>query len=249
MRTLLLSLVFVVCLIAAGVAFTPLGFVLERSGAGNAGAGWAQAEGTLMEGRISGLHVAGQPIGDVNLKLHPMSLLTLAPKYDVQWGGAGSSGSGVITISQSSISAEDLRLQQNVSAIEGLALPVRAIGGTLRLTGGEIQLTRSGCDHAAGELTTDVLTRAAQQYGRQFGSIDGPLTCIEGNILTSLNGLSERGDTVRVDTETSISGASALNVVIETMDSDVMFALSQSDFVREGEAWIYHYETGGVLSQ
>lgn len=243
MRTIFLTLLFLVVLIAGLVAYTPLGFVLERSGLGRTGAGWAQAEGTIMEGRISGLHMSGQPVGDVNLKLRPISLLTLSPKYDVQWGGAGGNGSGVVTITQDSLLAEDLRLQQNVSAIEGLALPVRAIGGTVRLTGASIKLTRAGCERAAGTISTDVLSRLAQQYGREFGAVAGPLSCANGDIQTDLQGISERGDKVSVTARTSLLGQAFFDVAIETFDSDVMLALSQTDFQRQGDAWLYHYET------
>ncbi|MBR9835534.1 MAG: type II secretion system protein N [Alphaproteobacteria bacterium] len=249
MRTLILTLVFVLALIAGLVAFTPLGFVLERSGLARTGAGWAQVEGTIMQGRISGLHVSGQPVGDVNLKLRPISLLTLSPQYDVQWGGAGGSGSGLITMTQNSLLAEELRLQQNISSIEGLALPVRAIGGTVRLTGASIKLTRTGCERAAGTITTDVLSRFAQQYGRQFGAVQGPLACKNGEVVADLEGRSERGDRLSVAARGSLLGSAVFDAVIETRDTEVMLALSQTEFQRDGDSWRYHYETTGGIGQ
>ena len=95
-RFLVLAIFFLLAVIVAAIALTPLGFVMARSGVGNAGAGWAQVQGTLLEGRIDGLHVNGQPIGDVSVKLRPFTLLSLAPQYDVQWGGAGGQGAGLV---------------------------------------------------------------------------------------------------------------------------------------------------------
>ncbi|MEL6862068.1 MAG: type II secretion system protein N, partial [Pseudomonadota bacterium] len=87
MRTLFFLILFVLILIGGLVAYTPLGFVLGQSGIGGLGVGWAKTDGTLLQGRISGLYAGTQPIGDVSLKLRPLSLLTLQPSYDVQWGG------------------------------------------------------------------------------------------------------------------------------------------------------------------
>jgi len=248
-RFLVLIILFLAAAIAAAIAFTPLGFVMARSGAGGAGAGWAQVQGTLLNGRIDGLHVNGQPVGDVSLKLRPLSLLSFAPQYDVQWGGAGGQGTGVIKISKGRIEASELRLQQKISAIEGLAAPVRAMGGTLRLADGAIALTPVGCESAAGQISTDALSLAAEQYGREFGMITGPLTCIDQDIVLALTGLSERGDSVKVDARTSLLGEALFEVAIETRDSEVSFALSQVGFTLQDGSWRYRYEQQGRLSQ
>ena len=54
MRRLLLLIVFVIVLIGALISYTPLGFVLNQSGAGAAGIGWAKVAGPIAKGRISG---------------------------------------------------------------------------------------------------------------------------------------------------------------------------------------------------
>ena len=93
-RGLVLLILGAAVLVVGLVAFTPLGFVLERSGLANVGAGWAQAEGSLLKGRIGGLHVRGQAVGDVVATLRPLSLLKGQAVYDVQWAGAGGRGTG-----------------------------------------------------------------------------------------------------------------------------------------------------------
>ena len=248
-RFLTLAILFLAAAIAAVVAFTPLGFVMSRSGAGNAGVGWAQVQGTLLNGRIDGLHVNGQPVGDVSLELRPLSLLSFAPKYDVQWGGAGGQGTGTVKISKGRLEASELRLQQKISAIEGLAAPVRAMGGTLRLTDGAIALTPIGCENATGQISTDSLSLAAEQYGREFGLISGPLDCVDQDIVLVLTGLSERGDNVKVNARTSLLGEALFEVAVETRDSEVSFALSQVGFILQDGSWLYRYEQQGRLSQ
>jgi len=237
-RFLLLSVVFLVAAICAAIAFTPLGFVLERSGLAQMGAGWAQSEGTLMRGRISGLHVQGQMVGDVSLKLRPMSLLRFSPTYDVQWGGAGGRGTGTIALSGQTLIATDVTLQQSLSSLEGLAQPVRAIGGDVRLDNGAMTIDRVGCKSASGTISTDALSKFAAQYGRQFGNLSGPLGCDTGNVMLTLSGRSEAAETVDILARTSFLGQSSFDVKVGTQDGEVRFLLSQLGFV----------ESGGVLT-
>lgn len=234
-RFLLLSIIFLTAAACAAIAFTPLGFVLDRSGLSKMGAGWAQSEGTLLKGRVSGLHVQGQMVGDVSLKLRPMSLLSLSPTYDVQWGGAGGRGTGVIALKGETLVASEIVLQQKLTSVEGLAAPVRAIGGDVRLDDGAMTVSRAGCEAASGTISTDALSKAAAQYGRQFGTLSGPLACADGKVLVDLMGRSEAGDRVNVAAQTSLLGQSNFEVEVETQDGEVRFLLAQIGFVeRDG---------------
>ncbi len=248
-RTLFLIVVFLIGAVVSAVAFTPLGFVLEKSGAAGAGAGWAQAQGTMLNGKIYGLHIGGQPIGDVSLRLRPVSLLSLAPEFDMQWGGAGGQGAGVLSVSTGRVAVRELRAQQKISSIEGLTAPVRAIGGTLRLTDAAFIITPNGCESASGQISTDAVSKAAEQYGRQFGLVEGALSCIENDVAMSLNGQSERGDKVHVDGRSSLLGESELNAAIVTQDSEIVLALSQVGFVLRDGVWRYRYQQRGRLGQ
>ena len=71
MRRLILLIVFIVVLIGALIAYTPLGYVLNQSGASAAGVGWAKVDGTISKGKLSGLYIDTQPFVDVNLQLRP----------------------------------------------------------------------------------------------------------------------------------------------------------------------------------
>lgn len=239
MRKLLLLLVFVLVLAASLLAFTPLGFVLSQSGIGGAGVGWAKADGTLLKGRISGLYVGSQPLGDVSLSLRPASLLSLRPAYDIQWGGAGGRGTGVITLSRSALTGSDIRMQQEIGALEGLAPPVRAMGGSLRLNDGTFRLTQTGCESASGTLSTNTLTTLAAQYGRQFGEVAGPISCDGGAFIVEMAGESAVGDRVEIDARAAIAGQSDFAVEAETQDTQIIIALQQVGFVRENGRFVY----------
>lgn len=248
MRKFLMLILFILVLIAGLFAFTPLGFVLSQSGVSNLGVGWAKADGTLMNGRISGFYVGTQPIGDVSLELRPLSLFSLAPSYDVQWSGAGGQGTAVLKFSRSALAAEDVRMRQEIGALEGLEPAVRAMGGTLDIDDGAFRLTQSGCDTASGELSTNALTTLAAQYGRQFGGIAGPISCDAGAFVVAMEGQSDAGDQVKIDARAALTGSGDFATRVRTQDTQIILALTQIGFVREDGEFIYRQSRSAGLA-
>ncbi|MEM7328908.1 MAG: type II secretion system protein N [Pseudomonadota bacterium] len=244
MRKLLLLVLFVIMLVFGVFAFTPLGFVLSQSGAGGLGAGWAKADGTLMRGRISGLYVGTQPIGDVSLKLRPLSLLSLRPSYDIQWGGAGGQGTAVLTLSRQALTGTDVRMRQEIGALEGLDPAVRAMGGSLDISNGTFRLTQTGCEAASGQLSTNTLSTLAAQYGRQFGEISGPISCDNGAFVLAMEGTSEADDRVVIDARAALTGQGEFSTRVQTRDAQIIIALTQIGFVRENGEFVYRQARG-----
>jgi len=239
MRKLFMLIVFIIVLGGSLIAFTPLGFVLNQSGVSALGVGWAKADGTLMRGRISGFFVGTQPIGDVSLELKPMSLLSLAPKYDVQWSGAGGQGTADLTISRSALTAENVRMRQEIGALEGLEPAVRAMGGTLDIENGGFRLTQMGCETATGTMSTSALSTLAAQYGRQFGDISGPISCDAGSFVLSMEGRSDSGDQVNIDARAAMTGDGDFATRVQTNDTQIILALTQIGFAREDGGFVY----------
>ena len=239
MRRLFLLVLFVLVLFGGVIAFTPLGFILGQSGAGGLGVGWAKADGTLLKGRISGLYAGTQPIGDVTLELRPLSLLTLRPSYDIQWGGAGGQGTAVLTLSRRALIGEDVRMRQEIGALEGLDPAVRAMGGSLDVSNGAFRLTQSGCESASGQMSTNTLTTLAAQYGRQFGEIAGPISCENGAFVLAMEGSSPSNDRVMIDARASLAGQGEFATRVQTQDAQIIIALTQIGFARENGEFVY----------
>jgi len=239
MRRLFLLILFVVVLIGGLFAFTPLGFVLGQSGVGGLGVGWAKVDGTLTKGRISGLYVGTQPIGDVSLELRPLSLLSLQPSYNVQWGGAGGQGTAILTLSRSALTGKDLRMRQEIGALEGLDPAVRAMGGSLDVSDAAFRLTQTGCESASGTISTNTLTSLAAQYGRQFGQVSGPISCDTGAFIIALEGASNADDRVYVDARAALTGQSEFSTRVQTQDAQIIIALTQIGFERRNGEFVY----------
>ncbi|MDJ0920785.1 MAG: type II secretion system protein N [Henriciella sp.] len=247
MKTLILTIIFVLTLALSALLFTPLGFVLSRIGLGSAGIGWAQAEGTLRKGRVDGLFLPGQFVGDVSLELRPLSILYGGLAYDVQWGGASGRGTGVLELRPSRIKGREMRAQLQISAIEGLAPIVRAAGGDVRLQAGSFELSRTGCEAAGGRLTSDVLSRAAQSYGREFGPVEGRLSCENGQFVLDAEGQSQSGDELELDARASLFGAAQVDVKVRTDDDELPLVLSSAQFQLRDGVWSYSYASGGMV--
>ncbi len=244
MRRLLLLVLLIVMLVIGLFATTPLGFVLTQSGAKDLGVGWAKVDGTLLNGRISGLFVGTQPIGDFSLNLRPLSLLSLRPTYDVRWGGAGGQGTAVLTLTRSSLNADQIRMRQEIASLEGLDPAVRAMNGSVNFTNGAFRLTQQGCESADGTLSSNALSTLAAQYGRQFGDVSGPISCEDGAFVLAMTGASEAEDRVFIDARAAISGQGSFSTRVQTQDAQIIIALNQIGFQRENGEFVYRQSSG-----
>ena len=192
-----------------------------------------------MKGRISGFYIGTQPIGDINLELKPASLLSLRPSYNIQWGGAGGQGTAVLTLSRSGLTGQDLRMRQEIGALEGLDPAVRAMGGHLDVDEGAFEITRTGCESASGKMSTNVLSTLAAQYGRQFGAVEGPISCESGAFVLALEGSSEADDRVIIDARAALTGQGEFATRVQTQDAQIIIALTQIGFARENGEFVY----------
>jgi len=242
MRRLVILLLFTGVLGLTILVNTPLGFVLDRAGLKNMNIGWAKVDGTLMKGRISGVYVQYQPLGDVSLTLRPASLWSLKPAYDVQWGGAGGRGTAVVNLSRSALEGRDIRAEQQISALEGLNNTVRAFGGVVRLQNGAFRLTRSGCQQAEGVLSTDLISKVASEYGVSFSTLSGPVKCRDGRLWIDLLSASPSGDQVSIMMNSGLMGDAAFEMRVETADTAIALALSSFGFQLQDEKWVYRYQ-------
>ena len=239
MRILLIA-VTLIALVWFTAAQVPVGFVLKRLPVNAMGIQWTQSEGTIWNGRIMGVYFNGQPVGDIDVALKPLSLVTLQPGLDVQWGGAGGRGAGTLTLIDSdSFEASDLRLQQNVASLESLSTDLRAIGGTFRLSNGRVRIDGQRCSDASGNLHTDTLALAAEQFGREFSDLTGTLGCENGAFDLAMRGQGPAGDTIAISAEATLQGEATIDVIINTEDSDIEMLLANAGFAREDGAWTY----------
>ena len=250
MMRFLLVLTALVALLWFAAAQVPLGFALRKLPLNASGVQWTQSEGTIWNGRIMGVYLNGQPVGDVDVALKPLSLISFEPSMDVQWGGAGGRGAGTVTIlDEDSVEVSDLRLEQSISSLESLSPDLRAIGGTFRVSQGLIRIEGPVCESARGRLQTDTLALAARRFGRQFSDLTGTLRCSNGAFDLTLEGDSPAGDSLAINGEATLQGSATINVVADTQDREIETLLANAGFSRENGTWVYRRtaEPAGTL--
>lgn len=236
-----------VFLVSAGVVLfskVPLEFGLSQAGLPNAVLNWTSSEGTITKGRLNTVSVGPQTLGDILLQRKAMNPLNQSVTYDLQWGSPGGNGAGSVTASRKFVNVRELRLQQQVAALPGLALSVRELGGTVRITNGSISIRNEACEDATGDIYTDVLTRLGNQFGRSFDALTGTVSCADGHVLLALSSSSSEGDSIMIDGSITLSGIGNFTVLVKTGDPEIELALSENGFEQiETGVWQYTRQT------
>lgn len=241
----LLILAAIVAFVWFGLSQLPLGFVLRRLPLNALGVQWTQDEGTVWNGRMMGVYLNGQPVGDVDVALQPLSFLSLKPTVDIQWGGAGGRGAGSLSLlGEEEVEISDLRMEQFIVSMEGLAPQLRQAGGSLRLSDTHVRIDGSACRSASGRVSTDTLALAARNFGRDFSDLTGTIACEDGAFRIDLRGEGNSGDVVSIRAAASLLGQSDIRVAVSTRDDEIETLLARSGFAREDDLWTYRRTTG-----
>lgn len=236
----ILIILFLAAAIIAGLSQLPLSYVLSQSGASNSGLSWARAEGTVWEGRVTGLAYGAQPIGTAHLRLQPGSLLAGRVAYDVQWAGPPGRGSGLLSLGgDQDYAVDDLRLEASISALNGAADWVRANGGELRVRADRIRFSDGRCAEAQGTVSTDVLTRAAMAWGQTWPDVSGELSCDAGMLIVPLEGERNGAERVEAVARIGLVEASSVEASVVNADPQLENALALMGFVYENDAYVF----------
>lgn len=235
-----LIILFLAAAIAAGLSQLPLSYVLNQSGVSSSGLSWARAEGTVWEGRITGLAYGAQPIGTARLHLQPAALLSGRVAYDVQWAGPPGRGSGLLSAGRGGdYSVADLRLEASISALNGAADWVRANGGELRVRADKVRFSKGRCAEAVGTVSTDVLTRAAIAWGQTWPDVSGELSCDAGMLVVPLEGERNGAERVQAVARIGMVEVSSVEASVVNADPQLENALALMGFVYENDAYVF----------
>lgn len=244
LRWILFGFIAVIVAVVSAVRTMPLEYAMGQAGLPNTLVSWTSAQGTITRGRLNTVLLGPQLVGDVLVKQRFINPLSQSVTYDVQWGSAGGRGAGQIVASRDRMIVNELRVQQNLVAMPGLIPAVRELGGNIRVLNASLDIDQKGCNAAEGLITTDVLVRLGNQYGKAFSDLQGPVSCKDGAILIALSASSDTGDRIDVTGNVGISGAGEFNISVETTDSEIRLVLKEYGFRQtDGDIWRYRHQT------
>ena len=243
MRTsILLSLLFLVCLVAGLVAFAPLSFAMRSSGIAGQGIGWQQARGSVWSGQVTGLTWKRQPLGSVNIESSIARLVSGQPLHEARWNGPAGQGRALVTLQGQAVEVRDLSASFPVDRIGKLDPALAGLGSTVRLSKARLVMRGSRCLEAEGTVTTDLARLAATAFDRDWPVLTGPLSCEQGEPVARLTGTADDG------TVLALSGrpSDGLRLELETPDPDVRAILQASGFQADGNKLVYSRSPAGM---
>jgi hypothetical protein len=248
MRTLILGVLFVVVLALALVSQLPAAMLLERGGLRDRNVEWAAVSGTIWDARVTGLSAARQPIGEVSARLEPARLLSRQIAHKVSVSGRVMQASAQTRLALDHVGAANLHAQIQIAELYSLIPELRAIGGTVTVRDGALRVAGGRCVEASGEVSTDVIPRAAERFGRVFPPLAGALSCQDGMLRADLASIAETGERVDVEVRVSLQGAAELIARVSTEDTAFRGALGSFGFAPNGPDMIYGYRSNAVRS-
>jgi len=162
--------------------------------------------GTIWNGQVTGLDF----IGAVNFKLAPSKLFAGLPlTFQTQ--------SPIMQISGQASKAE----LKNFRFYSGQfsSLPTR--DGRLRELDGQVNISVSKalydgtCVSAAGQASTDFLSRNEARWQWRGPELAGPVSCEDGDVIVRLSG-SDNNQTVRADLRIAVDGGYRADISVQT---------------------------------
>lgn len=237
-----IGILFGVSLIGTLLVTMPLSFALERSGVRNAGLSWQSAQGTILNGSLTGVRIGVQPVGVVNLKLRPSALLTGSVSYEMQWAGGAGTGNGVVGLGAKRIAFEDVTANLQLDQLVGLVAEARRAGGRLTINAESVVLQNGDCLEAAGTVSTDAVTRFAASYGQAAGEFTGSLSCDGPMVLLDMSG-DVGQDIATAQLRVGTAEASSLEARVEQAEPDIAAALLFYGFETDGDDVIFRQES------
>lgn len=224
------------------LATVPISFVLEKSGARQAGLRWEAAEGTLFKSQISGLHYAKQSIGNVELAFTARTLLKGRLGYDFNLQGAAGTGYGHIAFAQETVSISGLTARLDLGALVYLVPDIRNTNGSGHVNAVVLEMSHNKCRSASGVLSTDLVSKLAEKFALNADEMRGTLACEEGVLAINMTGRIAQGDALRAQLRLSLLEPSELEAIVETDDIVLIAGLSSYGFVEVPDGLRYYRE-------
>lgn len=243
-RLVLLALLLAGVLIGLAV-FAPLSAALKFAGFEAHGLSWSRAEGTVLDGRLTGLEAGGKRYGDAALKLKPAALLAGRLQYTVDWRGEHGRGAGDLSVGAGgSLAARDFNLDLDLVHLEQAALWIRQSGGRLELQGEAIRFGPDGCLSASGTARSDVLERNQEILGTGWSPMQGELRCEGTALVIPLESENTSGTRFGAELRVAPQQPGRFDARVSGLiPRDLAFALPIAGFAPDGRDWVYSFST------
>jgi hypothetical protein len=215
------------------MASVPLSAVIALINLDTRGITYARAEGSLWEGRLSGVAVRGQGLGNVDIEVNPWGLLLGRLDAHMAFDGSGAvSGQGRVILSATKhVSVEAFDVEADV----GLLSAVIPLKGNMSVAVRRADFTAQGCRAAQVEVRTNALVDKPAGLNWSGPVLSGSAHCSDGALVIPLAG-ANGSETITASMQILPDGTFHVKINARTMDEMVISVLAAAGFVyAEGE--------------
>jgi len=189
-KRLLLAGLFLVALLVAALVLAPLGAALAWVGADRWGLSADSAEGTVWSGRLRAARIGGLPLGEVELGLAPLSLLSGALRLDASARDGAFTGRAAVVADRNGVGVEDAHGEAPLNLFRA-PLP---LSGLLRFEGVTVRFREGRCVFASGRVQTSGLRGPSGLLGETAPALSGEAACRDGALFLPLEGAGPAGE-------------------------------------------------------
>jgi len=239
MRLRSLLLIFVAAFLVLLVARLPLSVVLARAVPAGGPLAYGGVEGTVWDGHVRNVRLRGVPLGDADLALSPLSLVTLSPSLDWRLGGGAVTGRGELAVG---LADRTIRVRDTDIAADLDRLPTMVpLSGVFAASVRTFEWQGRACRAADVDLRTSALNRNPMGLDWQGPTLTGQAACNAGNLIVSLAGKDASSDLDLKGTVTP-EMTYALDVVLKTDNRDLRRSLAGMGFAQGKDGFTIHFE-------
>lgn len=241
MKAFGLVVLFLLVLTGGLVWHLPMKVLTDAAGLEAQGIRLSGVQGSWRQGQASMLSVGAYRLGQVETRWKPARLPDGEAAFDVRLSGPGLSARAELarSVTGAAMALREGSVRLDVAGFPGLADRVRAVGGSVALSGADIAMDGGRCVRAAGRVETDVLARAQDVYGWTGPVLTGDITCENGQIVMPLAGQTPGGDRFTAEARLGGAGLQSAFARVETADPQLIQILTFTGFQAEDGAWVY----------
>lgn len=206
---------------------------------------YATATGSVWDGKLTGVGMGDQPIGDFSVRADMMALLggKAAGKLELMREGITGEGDFSWALFSPSLELNDLKLTGKAGLAPGMPEVVALGGGDFALEIQHLTFAGDACESARGEVWTDALARVDVK-GWVGPELRGPVTCRDGRLAMQADGQAATGEDVSAVLSMSHRLDMELTAAVLNAQGEAVDALTSIGFKPEGSALVMRQALG-----
>jgi general secretion pathway protein N len=243
-------IVFVVLLLlvggAIGVSVFPMSLAADFATKHDGAFKYAGATGSVWNGKLQGVVLNGEPLGDVAIRLDAGKLFVGQAAADIGFTRKELTGQGRLSkaLFGGRMKLADIKVAGDVSAAPVLPVRIRAAPGKFSLVVSEILFDKNVCKAANGEVWTDALAKADLGHQWVGPELRGPVSCRNGKLAVDASGKAVTGEEVTASIGTGPDLSLDLEAKVLNATQGAAETLSELGFRPDGTAYVLHQQLG-----